>query len=47
MRYHWETIANYMPRDAILRMMTESGFSRVKCQSYFDLFQHYSGDKPL
>jgi demethylmenaquinone methyltransferase/2-methoxy-6-polyprenyl-1,4-benzoquinol methylase len=46
MRYHWETIANYMPREAILRMMTESGFAAVKCQSYFDLFQHYSGDKP-
>jgi demethylmenaquinone methyltransferase / 2-methoxy-6-polyprenyl-1,4-benzoquinol methylase len=46
MRYHWETIANYMPREAIMRMMTESGFSCVKCQSYFDLFQHYSGDKP-
>ena len=46
MRYHWETIANSMPRGAIMRMMTESGFVAVKCQSYFDLFQHYSGDKP-
>jgi hypothetical protein len=36
-----------MPREAILRMLTESGFVAVKCQSYFDLFQHYSGDKPV
>jgi len=36
-----------MPRDAILRMLTEAGFSGVKCQSYFDLFQHYSGNKPV
>jgi demethylmenaquinone methyltransferase/2-methoxy-6-polyprenyl-1,4-benzoquinol methylase len=46
MRYHWETIANYMPREVIMRVMTESGFGQVKCQSYFDLFQHYSGVKP-
>ncbi len=46
MRYHWDTIANIMPREAIVRVMTESGFSRVKCESYFDLFQCYVGDKP-
>jgi demethylmenaquinone methyltransferase/2-methoxy-6-polyprenyl-1,4-benzoquinol methylase len=46
MRYHWETIANYMPREAVMRAMKESGFDRVTCQSYFDLFQHYGGVKP-
>jgi len=46
MRYHWETIANIMPREAIMQIMTESGFGAVKCESYFDLFQCYTGEKP-
>lgn len=46
MRYHWETIANYMPREAVMRVMKDSGFDHVTCQSYFDLFQHYAGVKP-
>jgi demethylmenaquinone methyltransferase/2-methoxy-6-polyprenyl-1,4-benzoquinol methylase len=46
MRYHWETIANIMPREAIMRVITEAGFGGVKCESYFDLFQCYIGEKP-
>jgi demethylmenaquinone methyltransferase / 2-methoxy-6-polyprenyl-1,4-benzoquinol methylase len=45
MRYHWETIANYMPPDVIMRVMIESGFRDVKCANEFDLFQHYTGRK--
>jgi demethylmenaquinone methyltransferase/2-methoxy-6-polyprenyl-1,4-benzoquinol methylase len=45
MRYHWETIANYMPPDAIIRVMTKSGFQNVTCTNYADLFQHYIGRK--
>jgi demethylmenaquinone methyltransferase/2-methoxy-6-polyprenyl-1,4-benzoquinol methylase len=46
MRYHWKTIANYMPREAVMRVIKDSGFDHVTCQSYFDLFQHYGGMKP-
>jgi demethylmenaquinone methyltransferase/2-methoxy-6-polyprenyl-1,4-benzoquinol methylase len=45
MRYHWETIATYMPPSAIVRVMTESGFQNVACTNYVDLFQHYIGKK--
>jgi demethylmenaquinone methyltransferase/2-methoxy-6-polyprenyl-1,4-benzoquinol methylase len=45
MRYHWETIANYMPPDAVMRVMIESGFRDVACVNHFDLFQHYTGRK--
>lgn len=45
MRYHWETIANYMPPDAVMRVMIESGFRDVECANHFDLFQHYTGRK--
>jgi demethylmenaquinone methyltransferase/2-methoxy-6-polyprenyl-1,4-benzoquinol methylase len=45
MRYHWDTIASYMPPDVILRVMTKSGFQNVACTNYADLFQHYIGRK--
>jgi demethylmenaquinone methyltransferase / 2-methoxy-6-polyprenyl-1,4-benzoquinol methylase len=47
MRYHWQTIASIMPREAVLRVMAESGFCDVACASHFGLFQHYSGKKPM
>jgi len=47
MQYHWQTILNYMPPDVITNVMTESGFESATCQSYIDLFHHYSGRKPL
>jgi demethylmenaquinone methyltransferase/2-methoxy-6-polyprenyl-1,4-benzoquinol methylase len=46
MRYHWKTIAKYMPPEAVLCVMRESGFTNVNCFSDFDLFHHYSGQKP-
>ncbi|GLR66128.1 demethylmenaquinone methyltransferase [Acidocella aquatica] len=46
MRYHWKTIANCMPPDAIMRVLTESGFLNVRCVNEFDLFQRYTAQKP-
>jgi demethylmenaquinone methyltransferase / 2-methoxy-6-polyprenyl-1,4-benzoquinol methylase len=46
MRYHWETIATYIPPEIVMRVMRESGFCNVGCVSEFDLFHHYSGQKP-
>ncbi|HUW80709.1 MAG TPA: class I SAM-dependent methyltransferase, partial [Acidocella sp.] len=46
MRYHWETIATYMPPEVVMRVMIESGFRNVECSNEFDLFQHYIGEKP-
>jgi len=45
-QYHWKTILSYMPPDVVLRAMKESGFERVTCKSYLDLFHHYTGHKP-
>jgi demethylmenaquinone methyltransferase/2-methoxy-6-polyprenyl-1,4-benzoquinol methylase len=47
MQYHWRTIVNYMPPDVVMRVMQESGFERVTCKSYLDLFHDYTGRKPL
>jgi demethylmenaquinone methyltransferase/2-methoxy-6-polyprenyl-1,4-benzoquinol methylase len=47
MNYHWQTILNYMPPDAVLQMLRENGFESVKCYSYLDLFHHFTGRKPL
>jgi len=38
---------NYMPPDVVMRVMQESGFERVTCKSYLDLFHDYTGRKPL
>ena len=46
MRYHWRTIAESVPPDVIMRVMTESGFCDVACASEFDLFRLYIGEKP-
>jgi demethylmenaquinone methyltransferase/2-methoxy-6-polyprenyl-1,4-benzoquinol methylase len=46
MRYHWQSIASYLPPDAVTRVMMESGFIKVECTSHFDLFQFYTGEKP-
>jgi hypothetical protein len=34
-----------MPPDAVMRVMTESGFRDVACVNHFDLFQYYTGRK--
>ncbi len=46
MRYHWKTILRYIPPDTVLSVMRESGFINVSRFSDFDLFHHYSGQKP-
>jgi demethylmenaquinone methyltransferase / 2-methoxy-6-polyprenyl-1,4-benzoquinol methylase len=46
MRYHWKTIVKYMPPEIVLNVMRESGFTNVSRFSDFDLFHHYSGQKP-
>ena len=46
MQYHWQTILSYMPPDIVMRVMRESGFERVTCTSYIDLFHYYIGHKP-
>jgi demethylmenaquinone methyltransferase/2-methoxy-6-polyprenyl-1,4-benzoquinol methylase len=45
MRYHWQTIANYMPPTAVLSLMAATGFQNPACTNYIDLFQHYTGRK--
>ena len=46
MRYHWRTIANYLPREAVLGAITATGFKNARCSSEFGLFRHYGGEKP-
>ncbi len=46
MRYHWRTIANCPPPAAVARVLAESGFSAVTCETEFGLFQYYTGRKP-
>jgi demethylmenaquinone methyltransferase/2-methoxy-6-polyprenyl-1,4-benzoquinol methylase len=46
MQYHWQTILSYMPPDVVMRVMRESGFARVTCTSYIDLFHYYIGHNP-
>jgi len=45
MRYHWETIVNYLPPENVMRAMRDSGFHNVGCWSEFDLFRCYIGHK--
>jgi demethylmenaquinone methyltransferase/2-methoxy-6-polyprenyl-1,4-benzoquinol methylase len=45
MRYHWRTIANCPPPAAIMRVLAESGFRTVTCETEFGLFQYYTGRK--
>jgi demethylmenaquinone methyltransferase/2-methoxy-6-polyprenyl-1,4-benzoquinol methylase len=46
MQYHWQTILSYMPPDVVMRVMRDSGFEKVACTSYIDLFHYYIGHKP-
>jgi demethylmenaquinone methyltransferase/2-methoxy-6-polyprenyl-1,4-benzoquinol methylase len=45
MRYHWETIVNYVPPEVVMRAMGDSGFRGVDCWSELDLFRCYIGRK--
>lgn len=46
LRYHWETVMNSVPPEAVMRALTESGFHAVDCRSEFDLFRCYVARKP-
>jgi len=46
MQYHWRSILDYLPPDAIVQVLNDGGFESVSCKSYLDLFHHYSGRKP-
>jgi hypothetical protein len=45
MRYHWETIVSFMPREAVLAAMAASGFTNVDHWTELDLFHCYAGRK--
>lgn len=45
MRYHWETIVNYVSPETVMRAMRDSGFHSVDCWTEFDLFRCYIGHK--
>lgn len=45
MRYHWRSIANFMPPAAVIQELEAAGFSLVRCDSEFDLFRHYTASK--
>lgn len=45
MRYHWETIVNCVPPQAIMQALSDSGFREVNCQTELDLFRCYIGRK--
>jgi demethylmenaquinone methyltransferase/2-methoxy-6-polyprenyl-1,4-benzoquinol methylase len=45
MRYHWETIVNYMPPEAVMEALTRAGFGTVQRWTELDLFHCYVGRK--
>ena len=45
MRYHWETIVNYMPPEAVMEALSEAGFVSVRRWTELDLFHCYAGQK--
>jgi demethylmenaquinone methyltransferase/2-methoxy-6-polyprenyl-1,4-benzoquinol methylase len=45
MRYHWDTIVNYMPPEAVQAALRTSGFENVDCWSELDLFHCHVGSK--
>jgi len=46
MRYHWETIINYMPPEAVTQAISQAGFESVRRWTELDLFHCYAGRKP-
>lgn len=46
MRYHWETIVNYMQPEAVMQALAESGFTAVERWTELDLFHCFTGKKP-
>jgi demethylmenaquinone methyltransferase/2-methoxy-6-polyprenyl-1,4-benzoquinol methylase len=45
MRYHWDTILNYMPPEAVRAAMSAGGFKNVDCWSELGLFHCFAGTK--
>jgi len=47
MRYHWETILNYTPPEAVTEILRECGSKTIDRWSELDLFHCYAGRKPV
>lgn len=45
MDYHWETMETCVAPRVILDTMARSGFERLTCEGWFDLFRSYVGQK--
>jgi demethylmenaquinone methyltransferase/2-methoxy-6-polyprenyl-1,4-benzoquinol methylase len=45
MRYHWRSIASFMPPAAVMQALEAAGFAEIRCDSEFDLFRHYTASK--
>ncbi len=45
MNYHWETMEDCIAPAVILDAMARSGFAQLVCESWFDLFRSYAGQK--
>jgi demethylmenaquinone methyltransferase/2-methoxy-6-polyprenyl-1,4-benzoquinol methylase len=45
MSYHWETMEDCVAPAVILGAMAQSGFMKLVCESWFDLFRSYAGRK--
>ena len=43
MKYHWETMEDCVAPAVILDAMARSGFTKLVCESWFDLFRSYAG----
>jgi demethylmenaquinone methyltransferase / 2-methoxy-6-polyprenyl-1,4-benzoquinol methylase len=45
MDYHWQTMEDCVPPQSILDAMARSGFVRLTCEGWFDLFRAYVGQR--
>ena len=45
MDYHWETMETCIAPPVILDTMARSGFERLTCEGWFDLFRSYVGQR--
>ncbi|HVJ54213.1 MAG TPA: class I SAM-dependent methyltransferase [Aliidongia sp.] len=46
MDYHWKTMEDCVPPATIMGTLSQSGFSDLVCETWFDLFRSYAGRKP-
>lgn len=46
MQYHWRTILDCMPPEAVLSVLRDAGFDAVKVKSYVDFCHDFTGIKP-